>query len=525
MGCEWSYLCPPSATEGPAKQALLKPKAIAITFGSQYHLGEKLGEGAFSVVRKCVHIGSGTAYAAKCLDLRNISPQDLRNIEREVKILQQLHHPNVISCKDYFLESTTGYIVTDLMEGGDLFDRIVEKSVYTEREAKDVVHAVVDAVAYCHAKRIVHRDLKPENILLSSHDDCTAVIKVADFGLAKDESYLTTMCGSPAYVAPEVLSGDRGLYNKAVDVWSVGVITFALLSGYLPFFDDNPSQMFKKIKHGAFSFESPYWDDISPCAKAFVKAALVVDPSMRYCTYSLLLTCRDDSGTANDATVPLSSALSGLRTLSKRTSLKTAAKAEGIVNRRNNVIANMTSVLRETASQLAKAKKPLSDLNQIRQAWMQALQRDVMETKDRVHELRHDHTSRSKAMADEAAALRGQWQKQVESITDQLHGFEVSTALHQRDLKAFAQQRLDDLHMMEQALSTVQTHQLRLTTALEEGFHHAQAEVLSVGRRIDQVDGKCTAVHTHVDALRTKLFALEREHSQRMESVSSMFTV
>ncbi|ETV64936.1 CAMK protein kinase [Aphanomyces astaci] len=314
-----------NATEGPAKQALLKPKAIAITFGSQYHLGEKLGEGAFSVVRKCVHIGSGTAYAAKCLDLRNISLQDLHNIEREVKILQQLHHPNVISCKDYFLESTTGYIVTDLMEGGDLFDRIVEKSVYTEREAKDVVHAVVDAVAYCHAKRIVHRDLKPENILLSSHDDCTAVIKVADFGLAKDESYLTTMCGSPAYVAPEVLSGDRGLYNKAVDVWSVGVITFALLSGYLPFFDDNPSQMFKKIKHGVFSFESPYWDDISPCAKAFVKAALVVDPSKRATAEDLLR--HSWMQTANDATVPLSSALSGLRTLSKRTSLKTAAKA------------------------------------------------------------------------------------------------------------------------------------------------------------------------------------------------------
>ncbi|RHY26904.1 hypothetical protein DYB32_007169 [Aphanomyces invadans] len=281
MGCEWSFICPPDATGNAQKQSILRPKGVKATFGSQYQLGEKLGEGAFSVVRKCVHIASGTVYAAKCLDLRNISPQELQNIEREVNILQQLHHPNVISCNAFFLEATAGYIVTDLMEGGDLFDRIVEKSVYTEREAKDVVHAIVDAVAYCHAKHIVHRDLKPENILLSSHDDHTAVVKIADFGLAKDDSYLTTMCGSPAYVAPEVLLGERGLYNKAVDVWSIGVITFALLSGYLPFYDDNPSQMFKKIKKGVYTFESPYWDDISPSAKAFVKAALVVDPSKR----------------------------------------------------------------------------------------------------------------------------------------------------------------------------------------------------------------------------------------------------
>ncbi|ETV91080.1 hypothetical protein H310_14243 [Aphanomyces invadans] len=157
--------------------------------------------------------------------------------------------------------------------------------------------------------------------------------------------------------------------------------------------------------------------------------------------------------------------------------------------------------------------------------WMQSLQRDVMDTKDRVHELRHDHTNRAKTMADEAATLRTQWQKQVESISDQLHGFEVSAALHQRDLKAFAQQRLDDLHMMEQALSTVQTQQIRLTSAVDDGFHHAQAEVCGVGRKADQLGVKFAAVANQVDALKTQLYALEREQTQRMESVSSMFTV
>ncbi|KAF0700301.1 Aste57867_9179 [Aphanomyces stellatus] len=338
MGCEWSsYLCPGGTKEEDTP--LVKQHAPVVTFSTQYHLGEKLGEGAFSIVRKATHIATGKVYAAKCLNLKHISAQEMQNIEREVCILKQLQHPNVISCKAYFLEVHAGYIVTDLMEGGDLFDRIVEKSVYTEKEAKDVMHAIVDAVAYCHAKHIVHRDLKPENILLSSHED-DALIKIADFGLAKDDEYLSTMCGSPAYVAPEVLSGDKGLYDKEVDIWSIGVITYALLCGYLPFYDDNPSVMFKKIKRGAFEFDAPHWDHVSVQAKSFVKMMLVVDPKQRYVValddddqHDVPSASADDLlkhpwiQTANDATVPLSGAISGLRQLTKRHSLKSAAKA------------------------------------------------------------------------------------------------------------------------------------------------------------------------------------------------------
>ncbi|KAF0700302.1 Aste57867_9180 [Aphanomyces stellatus] len=157
--------------------------------------------------------------------------------------------------------------------------------------------------------------------------------------------------------------------------------------------------------------------------------------------------------------------------------------------------------------------------------WMQALQRDVMETKDRMHELRHDHTTRAKIIADEAAGLRVQWQKQAEGIGEQLHKFEATAALHSRDMRTQAQQRVDDLHMMEQALSSVQSQQMRLTSVLEEGFHHAQVEVNGVARKTDEIVVKWTSVHNQVDALRTKLFQLEREQSQRMESVSAMFTV
>ncbi|OQR91923.1 calcium/calmodulin dependent protein kinase [Achlya hypogyna] len=328
MGCNLSVLCPGSDVTAKSVDEIAprKKKAQVMScssFAAEYSLGPKIGEGAFSIVRRGTHIRSGAAVAIKCLDLAQVSASDLVSIRREVSILKQLQHPHVIRCHDFFLEASSGYIVTDLMEGGDLFDRIVEKTVYTELEAKNVVQALLEAIAYCHDMHIVHRDLKPENILLSSRDEA-AVIKIADFGLAKDDAYLTTMCGSPAYVAPEVLVATKAPYDKAVDVWSIGVITYALLSGFLPFFDQNPATMFRKIKAGAFGFPSPHWDLVSPAAKAFVSRMLVVAPAARATARALLQDEWLTTTKAPQAYVPLTTTMTELRKLNSRRSLRSA---------------------------------------------------------------------------------------------------------------------------------------------------------------------------------------------------------
>ncbi|CAM9242759.1 unnamed protein product, partial [Choristocarpus tenellus] len=164
---------------------------------------------------------------------------------------------------------------------GELFDRIVSKVVYNEKEARDLVCTLLEAVKYCHDRGIVHRDLKPENLLLVSEDN-DALVKVADFGFAQKfmpDIGLTTQCGTPGYVAPEILM--RKKYNQAVDMWSVGVITYVLLGGYPPFHDENQTKLFMKIKKGVYVFHPEYWSDISSEAKDLISKMLTVDPKKR----------------------------------------------------------------------------------------------------------------------------------------------------------------------------------------------------------------------------------------------------
>ena len=166
------------------------------------------------------------------------------------------------------------------MTGGDLFDRIVEKEHYSEREASETIKPVVDAIRYCHNMDIIHRDLKPENILYASKEDCS-IIKISDFGLARFISgeLATTAVGTPGYVAPEIIAGKA--YGREVDYWSIGVILYILLCGFPPFFEENNQQLFEMIKKCEYEFPSPYWDDISDSAKDLIKSLLVADPSKR----------------------------------------------------------------------------------------------------------------------------------------------------------------------------------------------------------------------------------------------------
>ncbi|CAN0019104.1 unnamed protein product, partial [Phaeothamnion confervicola] len=154
------------------------------------------------------------------------------------------------------------------------------QNFYNEKEARDLCRVLLDAVKYCHDRSVVHRDLKPENLLLSSPDD-DANIKLADFGFARslEGGKMQTQCGTPGYVAPEILRGEP--YGASVDMWSIGVIIYILLGGYPPFHDENQTRLFRKIKGGNFKFHPEYWGKISDDAKDLIKRCLTVDVSQR----------------------------------------------------------------------------------------------------------------------------------------------------------------------------------------------------------------------------------------------------
>mmetsp|Transcript_4643 Transcript_4643/g.11518 ORF Transcript_4643/g.11518 Transcript_4643/m.11518 type:complete len:644 (-) Transcript_4643:106-2037(-) len=250
-------------------------------FEDVYEEGDELGRGAFAVVKLCTHKNTKEKWAVKEVDKKQVG-NDMAQLDREIDILKKVNHPNIIALKDVFDSPDILYIVTELATGGELFDRIVEKTQYAEKDAIPLVRQLLSAIAYLHKAGIVHRDLKPENLLLGDRTD-SAAVKVADFGLSKviDPSVMmATSCGTPSYVAPEVLQA-KG-YGKAVDMWSIGVITYILLCGYPPFYADNAPALFKKIMDVQYDFDDPSWDDVSSNAKDLIKNLLVKDPKKRF---------------------------------------------------------------------------------------------------------------------------------------------------------------------------------------------------------------------------------------------------
>lgn len=222
-------------------------------------------------------------WAVKIIRKSAMAAEDKGSLEREVDIMERLsklNHPNIVILREVFDATDNFYMVMELCTGGEVFDRIVEKEKYTEAEARVAVAQVAEGLRVCHSIGIVHRDLKPENLLYTSPD--SDQIKLADFGLAdilSPESALETACGTPGYVAPEILRGSG--YGKEVDMWSLGVITYILLCGYPPFYDENQNKLFKKIRKGDFTFPPPIWNAVSEHAKHFVKSLLTVVPGQR----------------------------------------------------------------------------------------------------------------------------------------------------------------------------------------------------------------------------------------------------
>ncbi|XP_010781052.1 calcium/calmodulin-dependent protein kinase type 1 [Notothenia coriiceps] len=240
-----------------------------------------LFRGAFSEVVLAEEKRTQRLVAIKCIPKKALEGKE-NNIENEIAVLHRIKHANIVTLEDIFENTSHLYLVMQLVSGGELFDRIVEKGFYTERDASQLIHQILDAVKYLHDMGIVHRDLKPENLLYYSMDEDSKIM-ISDFGLSKIEgagSVMSTACGTPGYVAPEVLA--QKPYSKAVDCWSIGVISYILLCGYPPFYDENDAKLFEQILKAEYEFDSPYWDDISDSAKDFICHLMEKEPLKRY---------------------------------------------------------------------------------------------------------------------------------------------------------------------------------------------------------------------------------------------------
>jgi len=249
-------------------------------FNIKYKIGKELGKGGFSTVYQCTSNENGQDFAVKVIDKEALK-EDIALLQREVKIMKRVNHNNILKLHEIYEDETTVFIVMELVKGSELFDRIVDKGYYNERYSRNIIKQILSAVAYLHEQGIAHRDLKPENLLCSGEGE-NEVVKIADFGLSKifnEEDKLVTSCGTPGYVAPEVLLCES--YDKGVDMWGIGIITYVLLAGYPPFYADDDTAMFERIMNCDYDFDDECWDDVSELAKDFIQKLLIKDPEQR----------------------------------------------------------------------------------------------------------------------------------------------------------------------------------------------------------------------------------------------------
>lgn len=230
---------------------------------NRYEVGRLLGQGTFAKVFYARSVITGQSVAIKIIDKEKVMKIGLvQQIKREIMVMRLVRHPNVVTLYEVMASKTKIYFVMEYAKGGELFDKVA-KGRLSEDVARKYFHQLINAVDYCHSRGVFHRDLKPENLLLDENDN----LKVSDFGLSalvettRQDGLLHTTCGTPAYVAPEVIHR-KGYDGVKADIWSCGVILYVLLAGFLPFHDSNLMQLYRKISRADFKFPSWFPSDV-----------------------------------------------------------------------------------------------------------------------------------------------------------------------------------------------------------------------------------------------------------------------
>ncbi|XP_037550127.1 ribosomal protein S6 kinase alpha-3 isoform X2 [Nematolebias whitei] len=250
-------------------------------FSDAYEIKEDIGVGSYSICKRCIHKGTSMEYAVKIINKAKRDPTE------EVEILLRYgQHPNIITLKDVYDDGRSVFLVTELMKGGELLDKILRQKFFSEREASAVLYTITKTMEYLHVNGVVHRDLKPSNILYVDESGNAESIRICDFGFAKqlraENGLLMTPCYTANFVAPEVLKKQG--YDAACDIWSLGVLLYTMLTGFTPFAngpEDTPEEILSRIGSGKFSLTGGYWNSVSAEAKDLVSKMLHVDPHRR----------------------------------------------------------------------------------------------------------------------------------------------------------------------------------------------------------------------------------------------------
>lgn len=292
----FSYVAPTLISEVLMdKQNVYNTKAVSSirgvrcnNFGDDYDIKEELGSGSFSKCYRCIHKVTGSEWAVKVIDPAKKDPYE------EIEVLSRCwDHPNIVQLKNIYDNKFRVYIVTEILKGGELLDRLLEKKFFSEWEASNILYVLARTVHYLHTKGVVHRDLKPSNILYSEVRGAPDSLKICDFGFAKqlkaDNGLLMTPCYTANFVAPEVLK-KKG-YDEACDVWSLGVLLYTMLSGNAPYAiapSDTPGQIVSRISESRLRMSGANWDEVSREGKDVVTKMLNVDPAQRITLHQLL---------------------------------------------------------------------------------------------------------------------------------------------------------------------------------------------------------------------------------------------
>ncbi|WVW79879.1 hypothetical protein I302_101849 [Kwoniella bestiolae CBS 10118] len=343
----------------------------------EYQLEELLGRGGFGKVVRATWTpreGEKKDVALKIISKKLVKDNE-QAVMDEINVLKGLDHPNIVHVWDHFESRDKFYLTFELAVGGELFDRISERGKFTEKDALECIKQICSAASYLHSHQIVHRDLKPENILYKSKDANSQIV-IADFGIAKHledpEEMLQDAAGSFGYAAPEVLMGTG--HGTKCDCWSIGVIAYTILCGYSPFRETDRNLLLREMTKGRVVFHERYWKKVSPAAKEFIKALLVVDPKKRMSAADSLKHpwMREEAAAENDLTDAVIPALNAkmqwkkaIRAVQATNRLRAGSRSNSITTSSSATSTTSTSTEQPnpTASPTALVPKPITPLS------------------------------------------------------------------------------------------------------------------------------------------------------------------